>query len=1113
MQASLARLVRTLSRVQSDQTLLRAYATAGDPAAVAELVRRYTDLARRAAAEVYPPATDDVAQATLDLLARNAATVGERVSAAGWVFETARRLALKARSAAARRAAHEGQASPPAAPIDPLDAITLAEVRAAVAEEVARLPEELRVPLVLCYWDGADRATAAQRLGCSMSTLKRRLHAGRDRLATRLARRGFAGPAVLVALTAVVSEVAAAVPVLRTVGRGVAPRKALVALVCAVGFAAAGVIAAVAIPGPVPFASPELPETPEPLVERSLSDRLGDPLPVGAIARLGTRRFHHGGEIDAVAYSPDGKMIASGGLGGIMLWNAGTRQPLAPRLPHGRTCGLAFTPDGKTMVSAGSPSLDGDRPSVVFWDLGRRERVGVVACRDNDLLRTVAVSPNGKTVVALDGAGRLTAINAANRTVTWAMRIQAEESVIAYGLSFAPNGDVLAVATAHAVVLLDVTTGKQTGSLKTGRGTGAVTFTTDGRSVWVGRGTPVVSPEQREPGRIALWDLTTGAEVRSFETVPDMVTALAVSPDGKTVASIGGAGSGPYLWDARTGKGTNLAPDPTQQQGGMRGLAFAPDGTTLAATDPSGRVRVWDVATRRELHRHGAHAGGMCQVAASPDGMYAATVGEDGTVRTWEVATGRPVGGWAADERGRATLVRYTPDGRHLITAGGDGTVRLWDTATGREVRRLGEPAGSRRVSLWGGQQFTVSPDGTRIAVSGESGQLPALYETATGRRVREFAVPRVNPPYAGQVSGLAFSPDGRRLVGTFTQWFRDRCGPDEARDARRVLVWDAATGDPAFEIAAERPHGAVAVSPDGRVIAGSGLPDGEPATCVVFWSATTGSELVGRRIRNDKTGGFPPGSSDELSGLVHSQRRDKFVAFSPDGRYLATDAGGTVRLVEVASGAVVCVFESGASAVTGLVFTAGGQRLISAHDDGTGLVWDMSPQAVKLTASELWAGLAATDTTGWRAVRALEADPTAAVALLGEKIKPAVKPKGERTTAALIADLGDPVFAVREAASRELARRVSVDAAELNAAMVKAESVEVRQRLDVVLRAAPGPWPKQTGDELRTIRAVGVLAAIGSPAARRLLQSLADGDPYASRTQEARAALHRLGG
>jgi RNA polymerase sigma factor (sigma-70 family) len=204
-----------------DRELLRAYVDDRDPSAFADLARRYTGLARRVAADICPSAADDVAQSTLTLLGRKAMVVAGRESAAGWIFETARRLAMKARTAAARRAKHEAHGKPPASSPDPLDALSFGEVRAAVAEEVARLPDDLRVPLVLCYWDGASQVAAANRLRCSLSTLKRRLDAGRERLATRLARRGFAGSAVLAVLTALSCRVGRSTAAHQSLGKPV----------------------------------------------------------------------------------------------------------------------------------------------------------------------------------------------------------------------------------------------------------------------------------------------------------------------------------------------------------------------------------------------------------------------------------------------------------------------------------------------------------------------------------------------------------------------------------------------------------------------------------------------------------------------------------------------------------------------------------------------------------------------------------------------------------------------------------------------------------------------------------------------------------------------------
>jgi hypothetical protein len=132
---------------------------------------------------------------------------------------------------------------------------------------------------------------------------------------------------------------------------------------------------------------------------------------------------------------------------------------------------------------------------------------------------------------------------------------------------------------------------------------------------------------------------------------------------------------------------------------------------------------------------------------------------------------------------------------------------------------------------------------------------------------------------------------------------------------------------------------------------------------------------------------------------------------------------------------------------------------------------------------------------------------------VLVEKFKPVAKPANDRTTAALVADLDAAAFGVRDAAGRELARRVEADHAELSEAVANSPSAEVRRRLGEILRAAPSPWPKLDAEDLRRVRAIGVLEAIGTPEARRVLTTLADGDPTALLTREAKAALGRLGG
>jgi RNA polymerase sigma factor (sigma-70 family) len=212
MKRLLTAVNRLAADVRSDRELLTSFATNRDPGAMAELFRRHAGVIRATAADVCPAAADEVVQAVFLLLADRAGSLALRETAAGWLFLAARRLALKARTAAARRARHEAHAPPPAPASDALDDLAFREVRALVAEELAELPEQLRVPLLLHYWEGVTHAQAAARLGCPVNTVKRRLEAGRERLGTRLARRGLTGTGVLTALTAVQARAKARSP-------------------------------------------------------------------------------------------------------------------------------------------------------------------------------------------------------------------------------------------------------------------------------------------------------------------------------------------------------------------------------------------------------------------------------------------------------------------------------------------------------------------------------------------------------------------------------------------------------------------------------------------------------------------------------------------------------------------------------------------------------------------------------------------------------------------------------------------------------------------------------------------------------------------------------------
>src|SRR5262249_38097474 len=182
---------RSQTRVP-ERELLAWFCCRGDTAAFEELVRRHGPMVLRVGRRLLSERADaeDVLQATFLTLSRKAASIRRQQSVAAWLHGVAYRLALRMRTAQFRRAFHERQAPQRQAP-DPLDEITLREALALLDEELAKLPERLRAPLVLCYLEGVTRDEAAGQLGWSRATIQRRLDEGRERLARRLARRGL----------------------------------------------------------------------------------------------------------------------------------------------------------------------------------------------------------------------------------------------------------------------------------------------------------------------------------------------------------------------------------------------------------------------------------------------------------------------------------------------------------------------------------------------------------------------------------------------------------------------------------------------------------------------------------------------------------------------------------------------------------------------------------------------------------------------------------------------------------------------------------------------------------------------------------------------------------
>ena len=347
---------------------------------------------------------------------------------------------------------------------------------------------------------------------------------------------------------------------------------------------------------------------------------------------------------------------------------------------------------------------------------------------------------------------------------------------------------------------------------------------------------------------LKTWNAVTGRPVPEGLSSPLTVFAMALSPDGRSLAT-GGREGAVKVRDTRTGRDLRAM---RTFDGTVLSLAFRPtDGRGLAVA--AGRdvwVRAWkDTADHEPAILHG-EGGGKTAVAYSPDGRCLASCGEDGRVEVWDARSNqllRRLDGGA----GGYTVVAYSPDGHQLLAAGRDGVVYTWDAETGSPERSLSV----QDTEL---AEAAFSPDGRRIATAGRDRRV-RVWDLASGEPLVDC------DGHESAVGGVRFSPDSRRLASA---------GGDGS-----VRLWDAATGQ---ELLAMREHESyvqrVAFHPDGRLLASASADE-----TVWLWDVARDRPVV--RLK---------GHTVPVRGL----------RFSPDGGRLASASDdGTIRIWDVASG------------------------------------------------------------------------------------------------------------------------------------------------------------------------------------------------------------------
>lgn len=848
-----------------------------------------------------------------------------------------------------------------------------------------------------------------------------------------------------------------------------------------------------------------------------ITDQYGDPVPTGALARLGTARLRHKGAVTCVVFAPDGKSLASAGEGVVHLWDSSSSKPLRTIEGH-KVSVCAFASNGELLASAGYDgivrlwnaasgklirALDGqtvwvrsvvfapdgkslalaDKHTVQLWDVASGKHLRTLR-GNHDGISLPVFAADGKSMATAGNDGSIVIWDATTGKLLHTLNgHKGGDSGGVSSLNFSSDGRFLASAGDKVVRLWDRATGKLVHALSGHEGwVSSVAFAPDGKALASGG----------HDGVVRLWDVASGKPICSMQAPDTGVTTLVFAPHGRSLAS-GNYDGTVRLWEATNGKPLHVL---KRHRSWVNSLVFAADGKRVASGGEDGTVGLWDAVSGTPVHAAEEHSGTISSVVIAPDGQSLATGGYEGTTRLWEAASGKPIRvveghdpvfahagkslATIADKSVRLWdiasgkpghhfnghehwihLVVCSPDGKTLASAGRDGSARLWDAERGKPSHRL---TGHVR-------HLVFSPNCNLLATSGDHGTV-GLWDVGSGKLVRALT------GHKGAVNHVVFAPDGKVLAS--------------ASEDGTVRLWDMADGKSFGIMKQERWVRSVAFSPDGKLLASSsaGL---KSSGSVQVWEAASG------KLR-----------------FTLENHNASFVLFAPDSKSLATTVSRSVRLWDVYSGNLIHAFEGHLDWVRSLAYAPDGKSLASVSEDNTVLIWDtltfgespVLPKQVSQGAFDaLWVNLADQDSAkAYRAIGALAMASDRAMPYLQGRLQPVPLPDGQRLER-LIDGLESDNFRERDQANRELEKMGDAAIPALRDLLANKPNLEVSRRIEQLLKRTEVP---PAGAELQALRGVQVLERIGTPAAAAVLADLARGG-NARLTRDAKAALERL--
>jgi WD40 repeat protein/serine/threonine protein kinase len=594
--------------------------------------------------------------------------------------------------------------------------------------------------------------------------------------------------------------------------------------------------------------------------------------PTELVGVLGQHRLRHWRAARAVAVSPDGRLLASGGDDAMInLWSAVTGRDRAALQGHTKpVLALAFSPDGKTLVSASQDT------TVRSWNVVAATLKTTFRGHNTPVL-CLALDPTNGTLAAgsEDGVVKLWNATTGEELASW------KHPKRVTSLAFAPDGSMLAEGSADGTVQLREP------------GTGQVARTIAAHTGWVT--SLAFAPEGQTlvtssaDGTVKLWDVASTTEQLLLRGHTGVIYGVAFAPDGQSLATVGADGT-VRLWSLSTkgelfvGKG---------HAGEVHGLSFTPDSASVATCGADGTVRLWCAATGKERIVPHGHTSMLYAVACAPDDQTVITASADGTARLWQDQKKHVV---LEGHAGWVTAVAFAPAGNVVATASADGTAKLWSHTTGREQTTLRGHTGCVLA-------VAFAPDGRTVATSGADCTV-RLWDPVSGQERKTLQ------RHTAWVTSLAFAPDGQILASASA----DAC----------VQLWELPSAEACgtIHVRSGEVH-TLAFAPDGRALA-----VGSASGSVKLWPIQRVSRQKGKHevVVEESQRIALRGHADGVFA----------VAFAPDGKTLASASGdGMIVVWDLVAAKKLLEWKLPGS-VQGLAFASDSRHLVTANGNGT---------------------------------------------------------------------------------------------------------------------------------------------------------------------------------